>query len=430
MRVLLTGATGFIGRPLSVALGAAGHEVLGAVRDPACARRGHPAGRYLHADFATDFEPSRWAPRVAGMDAAVNAAGIFRETGGLAFDAIHLRAPRALFSACATAGVKVVQVSALGADAGASSRYHVSKGAADEFLLRVCERAVVAQPSIVFGPGGASARLFTTLAVLPVIPLPGPGDSLLQPIHIDDLVAALVRLVETDCYLRTRVPLVGPAPVTLRAFLGALHAAMEPGKRPRYCTVPWTAMKGLAGIAALHPRSLVDPASLGMLARGNTADPEPTRCLLGTSPRSVADLIALREADAMRLAANLAWLLPVLRVTIAVVWMASGIVSLGMFPAAESYALLERAGLSGAALPLTLYGAAALDFAIGIGILVMRRRRALWLAQLVLILLYTAVITFRLPEFWLHPFGPVLKNLPMLAAIWLLYVLEERRWTA
>jgi hypothetical protein len=40
------------------------------------------------------------------------------------------------------------------------------------------------------------------------------------------------------------------------------------------------------------------------------------------------------------------------------------------------------------------------------------------------IVLYTALITFGLPEFWLHPFAPVLKNLPMLAAIWLLYEME------
>jgi uncharacterized protein YbjT (DUF2867 family) len=429
VRVLLTGASGFIGRPLSVALASAGHEVFAVVRDPSAALRCNPAGRYLHADYTTDFEPSVWAPRVAGMDTVVNAVGIFRERERQTYDAVHLRAPRALFSACAAAGVKVVQVSALGADAGASSPYHTSKRAADEFLLRVCERAVVAQPSIVFGPNGASARFFTTLASLPVIPLPGRGDALLQPIHIDDLVAALVKLVETDLFLRGRVPLVGPTAVTLRAFLEALHAAMEPGKPVRYCTIPWAAMNGLARIAALHPHGLITPASLGMLARGNTAGPGPTSRLLGASPRPAADFIAPREADAMRLAANLAWLLPVLRVAIAAVWIASGIFSLGIFPAAESYALLERAGLSGAALPLALYGAAALDLAIGIGILGMKRRRALWLGQIALILLYTAIITVRLPEFWLHPFGPVLKNLPMLAAIWMLYVLEERRWT-
>jgi len=47
------------------------------------------------------------------------------------------------------------------------------------------------------------------------------------------------------------------------------------------------------------------------------------------------------------------------------------------------------------------------------------------LAQIALIVGYTAIITARLPEFWLHPYGPVLKNLPMLAALWLLLEFER-----
>ena len=88
--------------------------------------------------------------------------------------------------------------------------------------------------------------------------------------------------------------------------------------------------------------------------------------------------------------------------------------------------LLERAGVPAALRPLALYGAAALDLALGIASLLLRRRRWLWLAQIALILGYTAIITIRLPEFWLHPYGPVLKNLPMLAALWLLLELERR----
>jgi hypothetical protein len=77
---------------------------------------------------------------------------------------------------------------------------------------------------------------------------------------------------------------------------------------------------------------------------------------------------------------------------------------------------------------VALYSAAALDLVLGAATLLMRRRRLLWLAQFVLILGYTVIITIRLPEFWLHPYGPILKNLPMLAAIALLYGFEARRW--
>ena len=59
-----------------------------------------------------------------------------------------------------------------------------------------------------------------------------------------------------------------------------------------------------------------------------------------------------------------------------------------------------------------------------------RATRWLWRAQAALIVLYTAIITWRLPEYWIHPYGPLVKNLPMLAALWLLDALgpvKERR---
>ena len=56
----------------------------------------------------------------------------------------------------------------------------------------------------------------------------------------------------------------------------------------------------------------------------------------------------------------------------------------------------------------------------------LRRRRWLWRAQLALIGFYTLVIACMLPEFLIHPYGPLTKNLPLLAAIWLLSHCEER----
>jgi len=92
----------------------------------------------------------------------------------------------------------------------------------------------------------------------------------------------------------------------------------------------------------------------------------------------------------------------------------------------ESYAMLARVGITGTFAPLALYGAAALDIAFGLGTLFLRNRRLLWIAQATLICMYTLTITVYLPEFWLHPFGPLAKNLPILAVIWLLYELEKR----
>jgi hypothetical protein len=101
---------------------------------------------------------------------------------------------------------------------------------------------------------------------------------------------------------------------------------------------------------------------------------------------------------------------------------------LGLYPVQGSIALLARVGLHGALAYVALYGAAWLDLVLGILTLAAPRRyrAAVWVTQLVLIAGYTLLISVFLPEYWLHPYGPVSKNLPLLAAIGLLWALERR----
>lgn len=118
--------------------------------------------------------------------------------------------------------------------------------------------------------------------------------------------------------------------------------------------------------------------------------------------------------------------LRLMRLTLAAMWLVTGALSLGIYPQAESLDLLERVGLQGAIALATLYLAATLDTALGL-LTVFRPSRFLWQAQAMLIGAYTLIISVWLPEFWLHPFGPVLKNLPVLMLLWLLNKNEGTR---
>jgi uncharacterized protein YbjT (DUF2867 family) len=418
--VFLTGASGFIGQHLLQELRAAGHRVIAAVH-----RRPVDAVDTVEVDFTRDFDPALWQPRLRGVDAVINAVGLLRERGALTFDAVHVRTPRALFAAAAEAGVqRVVQISALGADDRAASDYHVSKRRADDFLSAMPVSSVIVQPSLVYGRGGASARLFDALASLPLVPLPADGSQLVQPIHIDDLVPAVLALLDRDAWRVGRVALVGPQPITLRDYLMALRRAM--GLPPaRTLPVPRRLLAAGARLGDRLPGRLLDSATLGMLERGNTADARATRQILGRDPRPPERFVAVGERRLVQQAARLQWLLPLLRAAVALMWIVTGWVSLAVYPLAESYALLARTGITGRAAPLALGGAALLDIALGIAALAVRRRWVWW-AQIVLVLGYTAIITWRLPEYWAHPYGPVLKNVPILAALLLLAYHEER----
>ena len=115
--------------------------------------------------------------------------------------------------------------------------------------------------------------------------------------------------------------------------------------------------------------------------------------------------------------------LRLIRTTLAIIWLVTGMLSLGIYPQQDSLHLLSRIGLQGASALAVLYLAATLDIVLGLLTLFMRRK-ILWLLQALLIFFYTVMISFWLPEFWLHPFGPILKNLAMLMLLWLLYQYE------
>ncbi|MBQ5938758.1 SDR family oxidoreductase [Massilia sp. AB1] len=429
MRILLTGASGFIGQHLLQALLAEGHQVVCAMRKPKS--DSDPRITTIHADFANDTEQSTWLARLSGIDAVINTVGIFRESGSQTFERLHTETPRALFAACAESHEvqMVIQLSALGADHEAQTRYHLSKKAADDYLASLPVRAWIVQPSLVYGPEGASARAFRTLASMPFTLRFGSAPQLVQPIHIDDLVAAIAGLLRHRLTIppeqgtAMRVPLVGPQAMPFTDYLAALRKAMGMG-RLHVLPVPGPLARLAAKAGRLLPGALLDEDALSMLDRGNTGDPSLATRLIGHPPRPVSQFITNPGAERTR--AKLGWLLPVLRYSIAAVWILTAIVSYGLYPVEDSYALLARSGIPEALQPLMLYGAATFDLILGLGILFLGRRRWLWLAQLALIGFYTVVIAFKLPEFLLHPYGPLTKNLPMLAAIWLLYELEEK----
>jgi len=426
MHVLVTGATGMIGQALVERLAAAGHRVTWGVRSVGQARSRWPDADVVQADFADPAMAARWPAGLAGIDAVVNAVGIFREQGSQTFDALHVKGPLALFEAAAAAGVRrIVQISALGAQPQGGTGYLASKGRADAALLRMDVDATVVQPSLVFAPQGRSTRWFALLAALPLTPLPGGGHQLVQPVHLDDLCNAIVRLLESDS-APSRVEAVGAEPLTLRGYLAHFKRAL--GFRQRFMSVPMAWVRAMARPMALMPGGLVTPDSLLMLEAGSVGDGDRFAAVLGRTPRPVERFIPGRERDAMRRRAQLDWLVPLLRYAVAAMWIATGIVSIFVFPVDASLDLLGRTGLSGGVALLALYGAGLLDLLLGIAPLVLeRRRRLIYRVQLALIVFYTVVITIFLPEYWAHPYGPVLKNLPLLVAIGMLHELDDGR---
>ena len=420
MKVLVTGATGAIGSALVRALRAAHCEVVAASRAPA-----DQTG--LQVDLQAVPSRQWWAERLRGVQVVVNAAGIIRESTGQSFDAVHARGPQELFHGCVAAGVgHVVQISALGADEGAASAFHRSKKAADDVLRGLPVASTIVQPSLVYGPGVASAALFDSLATLPWLVLPRGGASLVQPVCLEDVVQGLVKLVTQPAVGQRTVAFVGPEPLALRDYLAKLRQRHGIGSKQRIGSLPdGMALLG-AQVLEWWPHSPLTREAVGMLLRGNTASAEDFARLLGHAPQALAHAPGPGGASARRQAAMLALWLPALRGVVALLWIWTGLVSLGLYPERGSLALLASVGVTGTLAWWSLYAAAVLDLALGVAVFLTRgpRRRWVWLAQLATMAGYTAILSLRAPEWWLHPFGPLSKNLPFAALIGLLWAFE------
>jgi hypothetical protein len=242
-------------------------------------------------------------------------------------------------------------------------------------------------------------------------------------VHIDDLVEAVVRLLEPATKPQQCIELVGRTAVEYREMLRIYQRAM--GFAPTLQIGIPAFLITLAAHALGHlPGGMLTPDTWKMLRMGNTGDVAATTRLLGRSPRGLGDFIDATQRLTLRHEALAAWRKPFLCGVLAVVWLVSGGIAAFAMPPAQGLELLGQVGMSGAFAHLALYGAAALDVALGMATL-LAPGRALWLGQVALVGFYTLVIAWFLPEFLLHPFGPVLKNLPILAILMLLYAEEK-----
>ena len=285
MKILITGATGFIGCHITAALLTAGYEVTVCVRDEKAAVKRWPGVNTLKVDFVTDHQVTDWLDRLEGIDAVVNAVGIISEKDKQTFSALHTATPVALFHACAAKGVKrVIQLSALGADDHAFVSYQLSKKAADDVLRNLALDWFILRPSLVYGEEGASTRFFNFLSSFPVLPLIGGGKQLIQPVHIDDLVEVILACLTTTNTKQT-IDVVGPESFSFSEWLQRLRKKRGKGQL-HILPVPYSLMSIVSHVTQ-HVIPLFTPDNLKMLQQGNVASSDAMRKLLGRNPREL-----------------------------------------------------------------------------------------------------------------------------------------------
>jgi uncharacterized protein YbjT (DUF2867 family) len=292
--VSVFGGTGFLGRRLVRRLAAEGATLRIAVRSPDRARS---VLRAADLDRVTVFradvrDQASVAAAVAGVDAVVNAVSAYIEKPGVTFESVHERGARTVAEGAVSAGVaRLVLVSGIGADPESGSRYIRARGRGELLVRQAFPSATIVRPSAMFGPGDA---LFGTLAdivrLLPVVPLIGGGRTRLQPVYVDDVAEAIVRMLADRGTAGQTYELAGPGVYTLRELISFALRLID--KRRLLVPMPFAVAEIQARLFEFLPSPPLTTSQVDLLRVDNLASGAlPGFRELNIRPKTIEDIV-------------------------------------------------------------------------------------------------------------------------------------------
>ena len=240
--VTVFGGSGFVGRYICRRMANAGWRVRVAVRRPDEAGFVRTMGTVGQVEpiQANIRDAASTARAIAGADAVINCVGILVESGKQRFDTLQADGAARVARLAAEHGVRrLVQISAIGANAGSDSDYARSKAAGEAAVTSAFPGAVILRPSIIFGTEDEFFNRFGAMArISPVIPLVG-ADTRFQPVYVDDVAAAAAKAATSDVAPGI-YELGGPETATFRELIERLLKTIE-RKRAIIVLPPWFA---------------------------------------------------------------------------------------------------------------------------------------------------------------------------------------------
>lgn len=258
-KVMVTGATGFVGRSIVRELVSRGFTPVCLVRSPDTLRRQHP-----------DIAPDQMLPVIGSLQdrgalqhaadlsqAVIHLVGIIiaRSLQGKTFEKLHVKGTRHVLDAVERAGIKrYVHMSALGTRPDAASTYHRTKWEAEEDVRSRDLDSTIFRPSLIHGPDGEFMRLikaFVCGIVPPVIPYFGDGQARIQPVSVKDVAYCFVESLFRVQTIRKLYPLGGPRSYSWLQLYETCRRIMPGARRYKpYVSLPPGLAKVIAGISA------------------------------------------------------------------------------------------------------------------------------------------------------------------------------------
>lgn len=415
-RVLVLGAYGLIGAEVARRLIAEGLDVVGLGRNQQTAQSVLPQINWIIRDLADLCESADWSAILHKTDYVINCAGALQDGLNDNLDVVHHLAISALVEACEEGEVGIVQISAVGAAANATTHFLRSKAAGDAIVRAAKAPFWIYRPGLVIAQTsyGGSAML-RMLAAVPLVQPLAYANAKVQTVGSADIAEAVALAVRGDVATGLECDLVTDAPTTLSDVV--LKHRNWLGFAPPWRSIhlpDWTVtlvsrLADLLGV--LGWRSPLRSTAIRVLRHGITGDPSGWLAATGQRiPNLGETLSSLTPGVEQRQSARMSLLMPVVFCTLFLFWLSSGVIGLLQADAASS--VLRDVGWSQQMAKASVQFWSVVDIAIALGLVV--RKFAAWCcwAMIAVSLIYLASATLVVPNLWLDPLGPLVKVVP------------------
>lgn len=431
MNVLVVGGYGLIGRQIVSELTTQGFTVTGMGRSTHKGQQIFPDIKWLSGDLHKLCTPEDWETYLSGIDAVVNASGALQSGLRDNLQAIQSDAIRALISACEQAGIKrFVQISAPGAEPDDASEFLRTKSEADSALRASTLNWVILKPGLVISSEAyGGTMLLRSLAAFPIVQPSILTNAEIYTVPAKAVGLAVIRSLKDPKLHGGDFDLVEQSSHTLQSVILEFRQWLGFSKPAFVLPLPiWvgTITARLADITGWFGwRSPLRSTAMSILKQGIKADPGPWEKATGEKLASLSQTFATMPATSQeRLFARMQLLFPVIAITLAFFWLASGLIG---FAQQEAAAMLVTPTLGKTNALLSVIAGSIIDCLIGVALLFRQTFTKGCLAAIIVSVGYLVLGTFLTPEFWLDPLGPLIKIFPgILLAATGLAIAQER----
>ncbi|MDO8884345.1 complex I NDUFA9 subunit family protein [Pseudotabrizicola sp.] len=298
--VTIYGGSGFVGRYIARRMAKEGWRVRVAVRRPNDALFVRPYGTpgQVEPVLCNIRDDASVRAVMNGADAVINCVGILNRSGKNTFDTVQAEgAGRVARIAAELAVPRLVQLSAIGADATSPSDYARSKAEGEAAVLAAYPSGVILRPSVIFGTEDQFFNRFAGMATMsPILPVVG-AETKFQPVYVDDVAQAAV-LAAIGPVAPGVYELGGPDVATFRDLMGKMLAVIQ--RRRLVLNVPFFAARLMGGAfdlmqmltLGLIENKMVTRDQVKNLARDNVvADGAKGFADLGIDPTSIDSVL-------------------------------------------------------------------------------------------------------------------------------------------